>query len=152
VLGLFTGLTLVITYPLPLHIGHVLAGGDIDTYLNPWADWWTHHVLTTPGESLYYTDYLFYPDGVSLVFHSFSHVNTAISLALQPLVGQPASYNVTIMLAYLLSAFGMYLLMEYLTAGPYQLQLAVVVYEPRSGEVLTSVHSVNPALGKVDVP
>ncbi|MCK4314183.1 MAG: hypothetical protein KAX24_00290, partial [Anaerolineae bacterium] len=117
VLGLFVGLTLVITYPLPLRMSQVLAGEDIDAYINPWVDWWTHHVLATPGESLYYTDYLFYPDGVSLVLHSFSHTNTAVSLALQPWIGQPAAYNVTILLAYLLSAFGMYLLVEYLTAS-----------------------------------
>ena len=37
VLGLFTGLTLVITYPLPVQMSRALAGGDIDSYLNPWV-------------------------------------------------------------------------------------------------------------------
>ena len=72
VLGFFALLTLVITYPMPLHMDRFLIGEDIDDYINPWVDWWTNHVLTTPGESLYHTDYLFYPDGVSLAFHSFS--------------------------------------------------------------------------------
>jgi len=142
VLGLFAGLTLVITCPLPLRMGQVLAGGDIDDYINPWVDWWTYHVLTTPDESLYYTDYLFYPDGVSLVFHSFSHVNTAISLALQPWVGQPAAYNVTILLAYLLSAFGMYLLVEYLTASTVAGIVSGIVFAFNPYHIFRSIHPV----------
>ncbi len=142
VLGLFVALTLVITCPLPLQMGQVLAGGDIDDYINPWADWWTHHVLTTPGESLYYTDYLFYPDGVNLVFHSFSHVNTAISLALQPWAGQPAAYNATILLAYLLSAFGMYLLVEYLTTSPVAGIVSGIVFAFNPYHIFESIHPV----------
>jgi len=142
VLGLFVVLTLVITYPLPLQMGQVLAGGDIDAYINPWVDWWTHHVLTTPGESLYYTNYLFYPDGVSLVFHSFSHTNTAISLALQPWIGQLAAYNVTILLAYLLPAFGMYLLVEYLTASTVAGIVSGVVFAFNPYHIFESTHPV----------
>jgi hypothetical protein len=142
VLVLFVGLTLVITYPLPLQMDRALAGGDIDDYINPWVDWWTHHVLTTPDESLYYTDYLFYPDGVSLVFHSFSHVNTAISLALQPWIGQPAAYNVTILLAHLLSAFGMYLLVEHLTTSTTAGLVSGIVFAFNPYHLLESIHPV----------
>ena len=142
VLGLFTGLTLVITYPLPVRMSRTLAGADIDSYLNPWVDWWTHHVLTTSGESLYYTDYLFYPGGVSLVFHSFSHVNTAISLILQPWLGQPAAYNATILLAYLLSAFTMYLFVEYLTASTVAGIVAGIVFSFNPYHVFESIHPV----------
>jgi len=142
VLGFFVALTLVIAYPLPLRLSQVLAGADIDDYINPWVDWWTHHVLTTPGESLYYTDYLFYPDGVSLVFHSFSHVNTAISLALQPWIGQPAAYNVTILLSYLLSAFGMYLLIEYLTKSTVAGIVSGIVFAFNPYHIFESIHPV----------
>jgi hypothetical protein len=99
-------------------------------------------VLTTPGESLYYTDYLFYPDGVSLVFHSFSHVNTAISLVLQPWIGQPAAYNVTILLSYLLSAFGMYLLIEYLTGSTVAGIVSGIVFAFNPYHIFESIHPV----------
>jgi hypothetical protein len=123
-------------------MNEVWAGADIDVYFNPWVDWWTHHVLTTPGESLYFTDYLFYPDGVSLVFHSFSHVNTAISLALQPFVGQPAAYNVTILLAHLLSAFGMYLLIDYLTESSAAGIISGIVFTFNPYHIFESIHPV----------
>jgi hypothetical protein len=140
--GLFVLLTLVITYPLPLRLDRVLIGGDIDAYINPWVDWWTHHVLCTPGQSLYHTDYLFYPDGVSLTFHSFSHANTALSLLLQPVTGQPTAYNVTLMLAYVLSGFGMYLLMDYLTGSTLAGVVSGLVFAFNPYHVFESVHPV----------
>ena len=142
VLGLFAGLTLVVTCPLPLQMSQVLAGADIDSYINPWVDWWTHHALTTPGEAIYYTDYLFYPDGVSLVFHSFSHVNTAISLILQSWIGQPAAYNAVILLAYLLSAFHMYLLTKGLTGSPTAGIVSGVVFAFNPYHIFESIHPV----------
>ncbi len=142
VLILFVLLTLIISYPLPLRLNQLLIGKDIDDFINPWVDWWTHHVLTTQGEYLYYTDYLFYPNGVSLVFHSFSHVNTAVSLALQPLIGQPAAYNVSMLLAYLISAFGMYLLIEHLTGSKVAGVLSGVAFAFNPYHVFESHHPV----------
>ena len=142
VFSLFALVTLIITQPLPLRMSHSLGGESVDTYLNPWVDWWTRHVLTTPGESLYHTDYLFYPDGVSLVYHSFSHTNTAISLVLQPWLGQPAAYNVTILLAYLLSAFGMYVLVVYLTGSIIGGILAGIVFAFNPYHIFESTHPV----------
>ena len=105
----FACLTLLITYPLPAQMTTHLAGDDYDVWARPWATWWTKTALSQ-GRSLYYTDLLYYPRGVSLVYHSFSHANTAIALALEPIVGPIAAHNVTVLLAYVLSGFGMYLL------------------------------------------
>ena len=114
VLILYILLTLVLTLPLPCKMDKALAGRSSDVYINPWADWWTRKALTEHLD-FYHTDYMFYPQGTSLVFHSFSHANTAVSLLLTPLMGSFAAYNVTILLAYILSGFGMYLLASYLT-------------------------------------
>jgi hypothetical protein len=114
ILGVYTVLTLVLTWPLTANMSTTLAGDDVDVLINPWADWWTKKALTK-GLDLYYTDYMFYPQGTSLVFHSFSHVNTAISLLLAPIVGQFPAYNVAILMTYVVSGFGMYLLTKYLT-------------------------------------
>ena len=61
-------------------------GTSIDVWINPWATWWTKHALTQ-GLDFFHTDMLFYGQGTSLVFHSFSYVNAALELLLQPLVG-----------------------------------------------------------------
>jgi hypothetical protein len=95
----------------------VLAGEDIDVYINPWANWWTQRALTRSDTPFYHTDYIFYPAGASLHFYSFSLTNNVISLVLRPWFGRNAVNNVTVLLTYLFSSFGMYLLIEYLTGS-----------------------------------
>lgn len=113
-LTVYTLLTVVLTSPLPANMSETVAGWSLDAYLNLWTDWWTEKALVE-GRDLYHTDYIFYPQGTSLVFQSFSHVNTLISLLLTPLVGHSVAYNFTILLTYVLSGFSMYLLVSYLT-------------------------------------
>jgi len=141
VLGVYSALTLAMTWPLMPRISTHLAGGDVDVLINPWADWWTRKAISEDLD-LYYTDYLFYPRGTSLVFHSFSHLNTAISLLLTPLVGYFAAYNVAILLAYILSGFGMYLLASHLTGCRPAALLAGVVFAFQPYHASESSHPV----------
>jgi hypothetical protein len=134
-------LTLALAWPLVVNMNRVLAGRSSDSYMNPWADWWTEKALTE-GLDFYYTDYLFYPRGASLVFHSFSHANTAISLLLMPLIGRFAAYNVTILLAYVLSGFGMYLLMDHLTGCRPAAFISGLVFAFHPYHVFESAHPV----------
>lgn len=113
-LVLYGLLTVVLAWALVQNIDSVLAGQNSDLHINLWADWWTKKALSE-GLDLFHTDYLFYPQGVSLAFHSFSHVNTVITLLMTPLVGHFAAYNATILLTFALSGFSMYLLVEHLT-------------------------------------
>ena len=112
----FICLTLLITYPLPVQLDTHLAGDDYDVWARPWATWWTKTAIRE-GRGLYHTDMLFYPLGVNLVYHSFSHVNTIVALLLEPLAGYIAAHNVTVLLAYVLSGFSMYLLGKHITGS-----------------------------------
>ncbi len=107
-------LTVAMTWPLITKMSTHMAGEDIDVWLNQWATWWTEKALKN-GLNFYHTNYILYPQGASLVFHSFSHVNSVISLLVAPLIGDLAAYNVTVLLAFALSGFNMYLLVEHLT-------------------------------------
>ena len=109
VLLLFAALTIVMTWPVAAQMSTRLAGGEKDVWINPWATWWTRKALTADHQ-LYWTDHLFHPQGVSLVFHSFSHTNTALALLLEPLIGVVAAQNATTLLAYALSGFSMFAL------------------------------------------
>jgi hypothetical protein len=114
VLTLYILLTLLITWPLPCTMNEVAAGWSSDVYVNLWADWWTAKVVTERLD-FYHTDYLFYPQGTSVVFYSFSHTNSLISLALAPMMGRFAAYDLTVLLAFVLSGWGMYLLVRHIT-------------------------------------
>ena len=115
-LVLYSLLTVGLAWALVSDIDTALAGHNSDVQMNLWADWWTKKVLTE-RLNLFHTDYLFYPQGVSLAFHSFSHVNTLISLVLRPITGRIAAYNVPILLSFALSGFSMYLLVKHLTGS-----------------------------------
>jgi len=114
VLVLYALLTVVVAWPLVSNMDTVVAGQSSDVQINLWADWWTKKAMIE-GLDLFHTDYLFYPQGVSLAFHSFSHMNTLITLLLTSLMGHSVAYNATILLAFALSGFSMYLLVEHLT-------------------------------------
>jgi hypothetical protein len=116
-IGVFLGyvlLTMAMTWPLITKMSTHMAGEDIDVWLNQWATWWTGKALKN-GLNFYHTNYILYPQGASLVFFSFSHLNSAISLLVAPLIGDLAAYNVAVLLAFALSGFNMYLLVKHLT-------------------------------------
>ncbi len=59
---------LVATWPLVTHLrGWVPGVGDWGQ--NMWALWWTRLSLLSLGQSPFFTNYLFYPEGVTLLFH-----------------------------------------------------------------------------------
>jgi hypothetical protein len=107
-------LTLVMTYPLVLRISSHLAGSGDDMWLFQWNNWWLRKALVEDLNP-YFTTLLFHPQGVSLVYHNFSWLNTGIWLALEPLVGYIAAYNVTFLLTFIISGYTTYTLVSYLT-------------------------------------
>jgi hypothetical protein len=138
-LAAYTVLTILLTYPLVPRLNTHLAGDNIDVWINPWANWWMRKAITERID-LYYTDYLFYPQGVSLVFHSFSPLNTVFWWLLEPLCGTIASYNLTILLAYILSGYGMWRLARYWTGSGCASFLAGVVFAFSPYHIIESAH------------
>jgi hypothetical protein len=116
-----------------------VAGEDIDVWLNQWATWWTRKALKN-GLNFYHTNYILYPRGASLVFHSFSHVNSVISLLVAPLIGGLAAYNVTVLLAFALSGFNMYLPVKHLTGIRAAAFVAGLVYAFNPYHMSETIH------------
>jgi hypothetical protein len=120
----------------------VIIGDDADVYINPWADWWSLKAWREPDISLWQTDYLFYPQGANLTFHSFSHLNTLVSLGLRGLFGVLPAYNLTIVLNIALSGIAMFHLGRYLTGSDFAGILAGVVFAFNSHAQYQSAHPV----------
>jgi hypothetical protein len=114
VLAGYALLTLVMTYPLGLRISSHLAGSGDDMWLFQWDNWWLRKALVE-GLDPYFTTLLFHPQGVSLVYHNFSWLNTTIWLVLEPLVGRIAAYNATFLLTFIISGYATYTLVSYVT-------------------------------------
>jgi hypothetical protein len=119
--------TLILAWPLIRHIDTHLAGNDNDVYINIWANWWTHKALKE-GRKLLFCDYQFFPIGVDLTFHSFSHFNSGLCLILAPFFGHIVAQNLTTLLAYVLTGISMYWLTKYLTGKILPALVAGYVY------------------------
>jgi hypothetical protein len=102
------------TYPLVLHWRSALPAGAGDLWQNYWNFWWWKKCLLE-GLNPYHSDYLFYPFGVDLIFHTHSVFNQIAAMPVNLLFGEAAAYNFCVLLALSLSGFGGYLFVRELT-------------------------------------
>jgi len=118
-LGVLVGyalLTLLLTYPAVLHLFTHLIGDGGDTNVFVWNLWWIKKALTELHTNPFWTDYIFFPQGVSLVFHDLVPFNGLLGILLHPFVGLVAASNAIVLLSFTLSGYGIYLLIRFL--GP----------------------------------
>jgi hypothetical protein len=91
-----------LTFPLPLQLGSaVLEDGSYDAYQFTWNVWWVGESLLRLGTNPFHTTYLFHPDGVPLLFHTFSFSLGLVTLPLQVLFpdGALTAHNLLVVAA-----------------------------------------------------
>jgi hypothetical protein len=120
-------LTLVMTHPALLHLGDQVLSDEADTWVFWWNNWWVKRALTT-GKEVYLTKYMFFPHGADLRYHSFSWLNTALWLVLEPLMGTVAAYNLSVLWVFPLAGWGMERLAHELTGSKGAAFVAGLVY------------------------
>jgi hypothetical protein len=104
-------LSVILTYPVAFS-GDMLPGGG-DAYQFLWFYWLFKKSLLSMSNP-YYTDYVFYPNEISLVFSDVSPLNSISSVPLQFFFSLITTYKIIWMLTFILSGFTMYLLAYYL--------------------------------------
>src|SRR5262249_30460801 len=91
-----------LTWPLVLHPATtVLDDGTYDAFQFLWNLWWVREALVHLHANPFHTRYLFYPEGTSLLFHTFSATLGFLSVPLQLVLpgGVVAAQNVLVILA-----------------------------------------------------
>ena len=117
IIGLYTILALLLTYPLITHFTTHVPGTDIwafDEYTFLWNIWWFRYSLLDLHTNPLFTDYIFYPLGISLALYTYNLFNALISLPLQPFLNLATISNLTLIFALVFSGYGTYLLALYL--------------------------------------
>ena len=109
VLLLYALLTVLLTWPIAGRLGTYIPASDGDAWVHLWTFDWIKQALTQ-GLDPYFTDLLFYPDGVSLAFHNIAWVHIAAWLPLQALVGPDIAYSLIFLVGFTLNGFATYLL------------------------------------------
>src|SRR3972149_9989239 len=115
VIFFFIILTIGFTYPWIAKFNTHKLGDDIDGSMLIWNIWWIKKAFSFQGYSLLFSDYIFYPIGTSLVFHTLILLNGILALpfflATKNIV---LIFNTLTFSAFVLSGFGTYLLVDYL--------------------------------------
>lgn len=117
-LALYFGVALWLSWPLARDLGaQVLIGGHgifffpttPDPVMFVWNHWWVARALTTEA-SLFVSDRLYYPEGVSLYLQTVNYA-TAVPMAPFTLgLGPVAAYNLSTLLGFQLTGYAGFLL------------------------------------------
>lgn len=105
----YTAIAIITTYPLILNLSSLLGPAE-DNLMFVWNLWWFKYSIFDLGTSPFYTHYLFFPEGAGLLFHTFSPLNNVFGLVLTAIFGFILSYNILILLSFIIAAYGGYLL------------------------------------------
>jgi len=109
----YTILTCIMSYPVIL-FKVTYVPGEADVYSHLWYFWWFKEALIELGTNPFFTDYMFYPKGVSLIF-SIAPGNAIFLVPLQLVFGLIKSYKILFLFTFIASGYGTYLLVKYLT-------------------------------------
>jgi uncharacterized RDD family membrane protein YckC len=116
-LALFALAAVVLTWPAFAHLPHRFPsnGGDADLFV--WDLWWARKAFIEPGVQMFQTDYLFWPQTISLRLHSFSVFNCTLGVPLQSILSPVMAYSVLVFLALTLTSWAAYLLGKFVTGS-----------------------------------
>lgn len=106
-------LTILMTWPTASHLTTGIPGDGFDGWQNYWNLWWVKQALLVEATNPYFTDYLYAPTGVSLLFHTLNIFNGLWTLPLQLNFGLAVAYNSVVFLSFVLAGYGGYLLSLY---------------------------------------
>ncbi|HYC26703.1 MAG TPA: hypothetical protein VEB67_01620, partial [Nitrososphaerales archaeon] len=118
VLSLYVLVTIVFTWPLAANFGNFVNGNVMDVFHELWylnLDW---HAPYGPF-FLLYTNSILYPYGVPLYFQVVSPLHAIIGAPVYALFGLVPAYNFLYMFTFFMSAFTMYIFVNYLTKNRY---------------------------------
>ena len=114
---LFVVLSLVLTYPLALRMADAVEDRQ-DALLNVWITAWDGHQLLNDPLSLFDAN-IFYPYPRTLAYSELLLGNGLLALPITAATGNPVlGYNVALILSFVLSGLGTYLLVLRLTRSP----------------------------------
>ncbi len=105
--------TVLMTFPLVLHLTTAIPGDGFDGWQNYWNLWWVKTALLDLHQSPFFTTHLYYPTGYSLLFHTLNIFNSLLSMPVQLCFGLTVSYNFVVLFCFILGGYGTYLLALY---------------------------------------
>ncbi|MCA9964522.1 MAG: hypothetical protein KC423_09770 [Anaerolineales bacterium] len=117
VFGLYVVLAVGMTWPVAARLGSHIPGSEGDAWVHLWTFRWVRDALLAGG-SPFFTHRLFFPAGVSLLFHNIAWVHIAAWLPLQAIFGEAAAYSLVFLLIFVVNGWATFLLARTVTQSP----------------------------------
>lgn len=106
----YLALTAGMTYPLVLKFSSAIPGDSFDGWQNYWNLWWVKTALVDRIAWPWFTDLLYHPTGVGLLFHTLNAFNGVSFLPVQLAFGLLPEYNAVVLFSFTAGGLGGYLL------------------------------------------
>lgn len=106
----YLALTAGMTYPLVRQFASAIPGDSFDGWQNYWNLWWMKTALVDQITWPWFTDLLYHPTGVSLLFHTLNAFNGITFLPVQLAFGLLPEYNAVVVFSFAAGGLGGYLL------------------------------------------
>ena len=113
----YTAITAILLYPLLAQFTTHIIGAPGDNFEYLWKMQWFSNALLQAHVSPVFAPQIFYPPGSELTISEMSPANTLLLVPVTWLFGSTISYNVCIILSFILTAFFSYLLAQRLGAS-----------------------------------
>ncbi|MGH2542681.1 MAG: hypothetical protein ACRDIB_07785, partial [Ardenticatenaceae bacterium] len=116
VLLFFFFLSLLLTWPLPLHMGTQTPGDGSDDPAILWNLWWVRFATTELRQNPFHSAWLFWPIGINLAFYTLTTLNGLISIPVQLAFGLLPANSFVVYFELVMAAAGTWLLARWLLA------------------------------------
>jgi len=116
---LYCGITVLYCLPILEKLSTQMIGPPEDNMFFYWNFWWMCEKVMTGSGNLVFTDYMFYPEGTFLYYHSWSFYSLWLSVLLNQFFNQVVTYNIIALHGYPLAGVTAFLLVKYLTRNSY---------------------------------
>ena len=110
------------------HLTKGIVGGRSDGYENLWNDYWLRTALLHLHQSPFFSNWIEYPTGTSLRFHTLNPLSGIIALPIAPLIGDIATLNLKLFFSLVLCPFFAWLLIRDLVGNPLAAFAGAVVF------------------------
>ncbi|MFC1852231.1 interleukin-like EMT inducer domain-containing protein [candidate division CSSED10-310 bacterium] len=128
ILLLYIVLTICLTYPTVMNLNSGVPGDGVDASLFVWNLWWMKYALLELHQNPFYSDYIFSPIGVPLVFHTYTPLYGFLSIPIQLFSSPVFCYNFIFLCTYVFTAWATFLLARLYGLGIVPAFIAGFVY------------------------
>ena len=120
-------ISLVIFYPIALHMSSLAPGIGGDTYLNMWGMWWISYTFLHAPASMWYTYLLFWPVGSNIAYFTTAPIASILMSPFQA-ISLTFAYNMIFFSGFIITGMGMFILADYITKNKYAAFFAGIVF------------------------